>query len=338
MKVIVIGSGIAGVTFAEHYRKQSSDAKITLLTREGDGYYSRPLLSRGFSEQDIEQIIILKTFDALRQKNICVISNVEVTAVNPREQFVGVKGIDEIERLDYDKLVIATGSAAFIPSPFLPYRKNFFLLNSLQDLIALRRFRQAILEKQGRPSWGIIGGGLIGCEVASDLAVCGDRVTLFHAMDRLMERQLLAEDSETLFTVLQELGIEIKLNQAIHSIEKQAGATLICSNEHYQKFDAAIVSCGFKPRVDLAEKAGLKTGRGILVDQYLQTSHDNIHAVGDVAQLPNGKLYAYIIPIRHQARWLAEYLSGQQAQAWEPPAFSPEAKVHGFEASYPYQF
>lgn len=338
MRVIVIGSGIAGVTFAEQYRKQSNDAKITLLTRENDGYYSRPLLSRGFSEQDIEQIIVLRTFDALRQKNICIINGVEATAINPREQFIDVKGIDEIERLDYDKLVIATGSAAFIPSPFLPYRKNFFLLNSLQDLIALRRFRQSLITKQNKPRWGIIGGGLIGCEVASDLAVSGDRVTMFHAMDRLMERQLLPEDSENLLTVLQRLGIETKLNQSIHSIDKQAGMTRICSNDHYEQFDAAIVSCGFKPRIDLAEKAGLKTARGILVDQYLQTSNANIHAVGDVAQLPNGKLYAYIIPIRHQARWLAEYLSGGQTQAWEPPAFSPEAKVHGFEATHPYQF
>ncbi len=338
MKVLVIGSGIAGVTFAEHLRKHSGDARITLLTRENEGYYSRPLLSRGFSEQDIEQIIILKTYDELRQKNICIINGVTVTAVNPREHFVEVLGIDEIERLDYDRLVIATGSAAFIPTPFLPYRKNFFLLNSLQDLIALRGFRQSILERHEKPSWGIIGGGLIGCEVSSDLAVAGDRVTLFHAMDRLMERQLLAGDSENLLAVMNRHAIDVKLNQSIRSIERQGGKTLICSNEHCEEFAAAIVSCGFKPRIDLAEKAGLDTGRGILVDQFLQTSNDHIYALGDVAELPNGKLYAYVIPIRHQARWLAEYFCSRQNGPWEPPEFSPEAKVHGFEATHPYRF
>lgn len=338
MRVIVIGSGIAGVTFAEHYRKLSADAKITLITKENYGYYSRPMLSRGFSEQDIEEIIILKTFDALREKNICVIDGVDVTSINPVKHFIGVKGVEGIEHLDYDKLIIATGSAAFIPPPFQPYRDNFFLLNSLQDLIELRRFRQTVSDSGLSPRWAIIGGGLIGCELASDLAVAGDNVSIFHAMDRLMERQLVEEDSQRLLSVLEQLNVDVKFSQMIQSIEKTGDKTSVITTDNSDAFDGVIVACGFKPRIDLAEQASLNVGRGIRVNQFLQTSDEDIFALGDVAEFPNGKLYAYIIPIRHQARWLAEFCCGKQLVPWQAPEFSPEAKVHGFEASHPYQF
>jgi len=215
MKIIIIGSGIAGISFAEKFRELSADAKITLLTKENDGYYSRPLLSLGFSQNDIGQSIIIKPFNELLNENICVISDVKVTRIDRNNQLLYIKGVDEIETLEYDKLILALGSAAFIPPPFLPYQDCFYLLNSLIDLKKLRKLRQTLLLKNKHPHWAIIGGGLIGCEVASDLALVNDQVTIFHAMDRLMERQLLADDSEKLINVLQTSGINVILNQNV---------------------------------------------------------------------------------------------------------------------------
>ena len=149
MHIIIIGSGIAGVSFAEKYRSYSADDEITLITRENDGYYSRPLLSRGFSKNDIEQSIILKTFDKLRASDINIISGAEITAINRSDKTVAITGSCQEKSLHYDKLILATGSSAFIPPPFRPYNELFFCLNSLVDLKALRKFRLGLTIKTG---------------------------------------------------------------------------------------------------------------------------------------------------------------------------------------------
>jgi len=335
MRVVIIGSGITGVSFAEKYRQLSETAEITLVSRENEGYYSRPLLSRGFSKGDIEQSIILKTFDALRTANIHVISGAEITAINRNNKTIAVSGACQEKSIAYDKLILAPGSSAFIPPPFVPYKELFFCLNSLVDLKALRKFRQPLLNQNRQPHWAIIGGGLIGCEVASDLAVAGDNVTLFHAMDRLMERQLVVEDSVLLLDVLQNAGVKVLLNQAVQGFSKHEEKFCV-KTDVTAEFDALIVACGFKPRTELAEQAGLETGRGIKVNPYLQTSDTDIYALGDAAELPNGKLYAFILPIRSQAFWLAGFIAGKETNAWLPPVFTTKAKVHGFEAAHPY--
>ncbi len=335
MQIVIIGSGVAGISFAEKYRALSADDEITLVTRERDGYYSRPLLSRGFTKTDIEQSIILKPFDKLRENNINVLCGVDVTAINRTDKSIAISGSPQEKTLQYDKLIIAQGSAAFIPPPYRPFEKLFFCLNSLADLKALRQFRQSFLNRNQRPHWAIVGGGLIGCEVASDLAVAGDNVTLFHATDRLMERQLVTEDSALLSKVLQDSGVKVLLNQAVQEFIKEDGKVCI-RTEVTTEFDGLIVACGFKPRTELAQLAGIETGRGIKVNQQMQTSDESIYALGDIAELPNGKLYAFILPIRNQALWLAEFLAGQKQDDWTPPAFTTKAKVHGFEAVHPY--
>ncbi len=338
MKVIIIGSGIAGITFAEKFRELSPEAQITILTKENEGYYSRPMLSFGFSYEDIEKSIIIKSFNELLENNICVISGVKVNRINPNKKRVYVESNDGIESLHYDKLILAMGSAAFIPPPFLPYQTHFFLFNSLADLKKLRKLRQVFLEKHNHPSWAIIGGGLIGCEIASDLAISGDQVSLFHAMDRLMERQLVEQDSTSLLNVMHESAIDVFLNQQVKGFENKNGKMIVNANNTQTEVDGIIVACGFKPRIELALTAGLETGRGIKTKQTLQTSDEHIYALGDIAELPNGKLYAFIKPIRQQALWLAAYLNQQESSQWTPPEFNPSAKVNNFEAAHPYIF
>ena len=338
--VAVIGSGIAGVTFAEEIRKLEQSLYVTLLTRDSGGYYSRPLLSHGFSRGDIETKIVLKSFATLIGSDIAVESGVEVMRVDRSTKTLNFRKGDQEKPLAFDKLVLATGSDALIPAPFRSQAGLFHLLNSLDDLVALRRLREKIRTQHPRPRWAVIGGGLIGCEISADLAKSGDEVVLFHALPRLMERQLVEEDSANLLDVLREnLGIEVMLDQAVQGFDG-AGMDLSVKlpDEAISGFHGIIVACGFRPRTELALEAGLEIRRGIAVNQFLTTSDSDVHAIGDVAELPDGKLYAYVTPARNQALWLARYLTGQETNAWQAPAFKPKAKVPGFEAVRGYLF
>ncbi|MCI0653959.1 MAG: FAD-dependent oxidoreductase [Methylococcaceae bacterium] len=339
MHIVVIGSGIGGVTFSEEILKRANDVKVTLLTRETHGYYSRPLLSHGFTREDIEDKIIMKRFAALEAAGIRVKAGVDVTRLDRANKTLEIldQGIES--RLSYDKLILATGSAALIPAPFRSSRTRYYALNSLDDLIELRALRNGWLQQQKKPHWAVIGGGLIGCEVASDLAKAGDHVQLFHAMPRLMERQLVEDDSRSLLTVLEGSGIKIQINCAVRRFETRENTiAVIFEGGEKGGFDTVIIACGFCPRIDLARQAGLDFNRGIRVDQQLKTSDPDIFAIGDVAECADDKIYAYVTPIRNQAIWLAGTLSGTGSGSWEPPFFKPKAKVHGFNAEKPYLF
>jgi NAD(P)H-nitrite reductase large subunit len=338
--IVIIGSGIAGVSLAEEIRKLERETRITLLTRERRGYYSRPLLSHAFSRPDIETKIVLKSFAALINNFIAVECSADVNQIDRAAKTIHYRqdGLDKT--LPYDTLVLATGSEALVPPPFFPAVGLFHVLNSLEDMIALRKLSKEIPSHSTRSRWAVIGGGLIGCEIAADLAAAGDDVVLFHALPRLMERQLAEADSTTLLGVLREkFAIEVLLDQAVQGFSGSGmDLTVKLAEGEIGGFNAIIVACGFKPRTELATGCDLPVRRGIVVDEYLRTADPDIFAIGDSAELPDGRLYAYVTPARSQALWLAKYLAGQTQDPWAIPAFKPKAKVPGFEAAYPYQF
>jgi len=310
MNVVIVGSGLGGVTLAEALAKSAHD-RVTLVTAETHGYYSRPRLSHGLALDDQAAAkIVLKRFDALA--GVRVLSGVEAWLIDRDRQRLS---IGNSTLLDYDVLVLATGSAARIPPALLPLRAEFMTLNSLDDLLTLRRRRAKVRALGRTPRWAVVGGGLIGCEVASDLSKAGDPVAIFHREDRLIERQLDEAQSHALHEHFARLGVEVRYRQDLNALP--------------YPFDGVIVAAGFAPRVELATEAGLAARHGIVVNEYLRTEDPAIYALGDVAEI-GGRLHPFVAPIRSQALWLAGHLAGRTLEPWSAPAYSPVLKIHGF--------
>jgi NAD(P)H-nitrite reductase large subunit len=307
MRVVVVGSGLAGVTVAEAVARDANH-DVYLVTAETHGYYSRPRLSHAFSS---DANVVMKSFAAMAP--VRVLAGTRVEEIDREKQQV----VLEDGMLDYEILILATGSAARIPPVLMPFRPQFLTLNSLDDVLTLRRRRQKVIDLKARPRWAIIGGGLIGCELASDLDKARDAVTVFHREARLLELQFDERQSQVLHEHFASRGVAVHYNQDVREIFPR---TL---------YDGVIVSTGFAPRVELARDAGLATARGIVVNSYFRTEDPAIYAVGDVAEI-GSRLYPFVSPIRSQALWLAQHLSQRTDAPWMPPDFVPVVKIHGF--------
>lgn len=311
MKVVVVGSGLAGVTVAEALARSPGN-QVTLVTKEALGYYSRPRLSHGLALDDAAAAkIVLKGFKDLAP-GLRVLQEHEAWLIERERRRLVLRDADA---LPYDTLILATGSAARVPPALAPFRPSFLTLNSLDDLLTLRERRRRAL-RRGVPRWAVVGGGLIGCELASDLDKAGDAVTIFHREARLMELVFSEAQSQALHEHFASLGVEVRYRQDLNVLP--------------EGFDGVIVATGFAPRVELAKEAGLETRRGIVVDKLLRTADPHVYAVGDVAEI-EGRLYPFVSPIRSQALWLAEHLEGRTQDAWQPKPFPPVVKVHGFK-------
>lgn len=335
MKVVIVGSGAAGIGLAEELKRQAPDATITLVTRDTQGFYSRPSLSHSFSQNDSVRRIVIKTFPALASAGIEVRSGAEAIAIAREARQLEVASADGTrEQLAYDCLVLAPGSEAFVPPAWAAGREHFFVLNRLEDMQAMRALREraaeATLPRLPTLHWAIVGGGLIGLELASDLRKAGDAVTVYHAADRLMERTLDAETSERLLTHLRGQEVEVLLGQKVEAFSPAGeGAVTVTAASGSRTFAAAVVSIGFRPRTELAAAAGLAVGRGIVCDRRFATQDPAIWAVGDAAEI-DGILYPFIVPIVSQAKHLAGLLAGKTSAEWTAPTFPVRIKVHGF--------
>ena len=332
MKVVIVGSGAAGVGLAEELKRQAPDAAITLVTRDTQGFYARPSLSHSFSQDDSVRRIVIKTFSALAGAGIEIRAGAEAVAISrPTRQLEVADANGGREQLAYDGLVLAPGSEAFVPPAWAGGREHFFVLNRLEDMQAMRALR-ARVAATSLPTlhWAIVGGGLIGLELASDLRKAGDAVTVYHAADRLLERTLDAETSERLLTHLQGQGIEIMLGQRVESFSSPAeDAVTVTAASGARTFAAAVVAIGFRPRTELAAAAGLAVGRGIVCDRRFATEDPAIWAVGDAAEV-DGVLYPFVVPIVSQGKHLASLLSGKSSAEWMAPSFPIRIKIHGF--------
>lgn len=319
MRVLIIGNGIAGTMAAKTLRELNQEAEICLFSEESFPYYPRPNLIEFLAGERPQEKMFAFPSDWNSRQRIEVRLSTPVKAIDPEKKEIEVSD-GRKEKFDY--LIIATGAKA----SRLPIKgadlKGVFTLRTLDDALQILEYLST------HPEVAIIGGGLLGLESARALKMRGAEVTVIEFFDRLLPKQLDIVGARLLQRQIETTGIKILLGQVteeilghgeVQEVRLKGGQTI--------KASMVLIAAGIKPNLELAQAAGLKTNKGILVDDYLRTSHPLIFAAGDVVE-HRDRLYGIIPAAFDQARAAAYNLLGEM-KPYEGTVPSNSLKVMG---------
>lgn len=302
--IIVVGAGLAGFRFIEEFRSLDSSTPIILFGDEPYLPYDRVKLSAYLAGVQTPEDLQLP-LDRLNEDPNFLYIQAGITEVKPDDhQIVDAQG----SIYSYSKLVLATGSRPHMPEIEGAEMTGVYTFRNMRDTESLKartmRTRHLV----------ILGGGLLGIEAARALRQNNTKVTIVELASHLMNRQLdqraaelLQQELETQeFEVLTSQGIsKISGNSRVETVTLRDGTVLDC--------DTVLISTGIKPNMEMARSAWLKVGRGIRVNDQLQTSNPDIYAIGECAE-HNDQIYGLAAPGLEQAAIAAHHAHGEETQ------------------------
>jgi rubredoxin-NAD+ reductase len=306
--VVIVGGGRAGWQVAEALRAPDAALPITLVSACAADVYDKPLLSIAMARQmDLARLVKETGADAARRLNLRLLAHTDAVRICPDTRTLRTtRGT-----LRYDHLVLAHGAQAALP-PALPAA----LCWRINHLGAYQRLRAALGE--AGKDVVIVGAGLIGSELANDLALGGHRITLLDVMTQPLARWPSEQAGAPLLAAWQDLPILFKGGVQVTSVEK-LGTRYRVTTACGQRFaaDQVIAAAGLATPPRLAQSAALAWNNGIAVEpQGLQTSVERIHALGDCITV-NGQASRFIEPIARQARSIAAAITGAAPVPYE---------------------
>lgn len=320
-RVVVIGNGMAGQSAVEHIlRKKNENLELVVFGEEPNHSYNRILLSDVLSGKRSFSQLYLKKRNWFEENGVRLYTGSRITEIDAE---CGRVRSENGFSSPYDKLLIATGSVAFVPPIKGTEKTNVFAYRTIDDvwsMLELARYRKKAV---------VIGGGLLGLEAAKALKDNGMEVTVVHLVDHLMEQQLDYDSGVMLQRLIEKMGIEFRMNAVTEEIlggESVQGIRLASGEEIGA--DLVLICAGIRPNVDLAKKAGVLVKRGIVVNDYLQTSGENIYAVGECVE-HRGMVYGLFDPLVEQARVVADSIAAGGETVYEGSLVSAVLKVAG---------
>lgn len=303
--IVIVGTGLSGYTLAREFRKQDKDTPILMVTADDGISYSKPMLSTGFTKGKEADGLAQAGLDAMaEQLNLTVRSFATVTGLDTEAHQLVLGD----ERLTYRKLVLAWGADVIR----LPLKGDGVEhVYSINDLLDYRSFRDAL---NGKKRVAIMGAGLIGCEFANDLRNGEYEVDIIAPCDALMPGLLPEPAANAVQQALTGLGVKFHLETVVDRIESDGdGVRLALENGEEVQADIVLSAVGLRPRKELAEASGLTTSRGIVVNRVLETSAEDVYALGDCAEV-DGLVLPYVMPLMTCARALAKTLAGERTE------------------------
>lgn len=322
-KIVIVGAGAACFGFCKSYRELNKEDEIHIFSKEIHPFYNRVMLPDYISGHQIwEQLVKLKD-EEIPEWDLHVHRDTLITSIDKeRKKVIDNKGITH----SYDILFLGMGSRAFMPKDVpIGKMKGIFNMRSREDADKLLPYclpNAHIL---------IVGGGLLGLELASSLTTMGVKITVVNRTDRLMERQLDSLGSQLLLEEYQDRNIEFYFNDEVQSyfgnehleaVTLKSGKKIVC--------DAAVFAIGTSPNVELAKASGIEVKRGVVVNEYMQTSDASIYAAGEIAEF-KGMMWGITAAAEQQANIIAKHLSGDLSAIYKGSTFMNILKMEGLQ-------
>ncbi|WP_321838364.1 NAD(P)/FAD-dependent oxidoreductase [Pseudomonas kulmbachensis] len=299
--VVIVGTGLAGYNLAREFRKLDSETPLLLITADDGRSYSKPMLSTGFGKNKEADGLSMATPEAMaEQLKAQVRPHTRVSGIDPghKQLWIGE------EAVPYRDLILAWGAQTVQVPVEGDAQDAIFPINDLEDYA---RFRAAAA---GKRRVLILGAGLIGCEFANDLIAGGYEVDMVAPCEQVMPTLLHPAAAAAVQAGLESLGARLHLGPVLTRLQRtDAGLDAHLSDGSVIPCDVVVSAIGLRPRIDMAAAAGIQVNRGIEVNRQLQTSHDNIYALGDCAEV-DGLSLLYVMPLMSCARALAQTLAG----------------------------
>ena len=275
-RVVIVGGGAAAFATAEMLRREGFAGSVTLLSADDAAPYDRPNCSKDYLAGNApEDWIPLKPPEFYREHAIEIVLGTDVTGIDIKAHQVAIAGGRNVA---FDKLVLATGAEPIrldIPGAREPHVHTLRSLGDARAIIAHAKQAQRVV---------VVGASFIGLEVAASLRARELEVHVVAPERRPMERVLGREFGDFIRELHEEHGVVFHLEETVTAIE---GKNVRLKGGKTLPADLVIVGIGVRPRIQLAEQAGLTIDRGVVVNAYLETSAPGIYAAGDIARWPD---------------------------------------------------
>lgn len=319
-KIIVVGAGAGACGFVKSYRALNTEDEIEIFSKEDFPFYNRVLLPDYINDVLPWDSLVKMTDEEEYDYNIKLHRGLSIEHIDRKNKMVtDSRGNDHV----YDILIIATGSRAAIMKD-VPLMKGIFTMRSRLDADS---FKQYMEPAKGKVV--IVGGGLLGIELAASLREVHVEVTIVQRISRLMDRQLDPLGSQLLHEELADKGVDIYYNDEIErflgdtrisGIRLKSGLIINCQ--------AVVIAIGTTPNIEIARASQLECKRGVVVNEYLQTNDPSIFAIGEIAEF-KGFLYGITAAAEQQAEIVARFLSGDISKFYEGSLLMNILKMHG---------
>lgn len=274
-KCLVLGAGIAGVTAAETLRAFSKDSEITILSAEEEYPYSRPLLSKTYIKSlDVSKILI-KPVEWYEKNNINLVRGAIVGKIDTDKKCVC---LEDGRTFEYDVCIYALGASPWTPPMDGLPMKGVYCIRTAEDMDLVHRYMGVSKDAI------VLGGGVIGLEMAEELKQMNLNVTVLEAAPRLMGRLLDGESSAVLKKRLNEQGIRVEEGVTVERVVASENGRLshvVLKDGRTIPAGVMVVSCGIRANIGLVKDAGIVCERGVVVDDKMVTSNPNVFAAGD---------------------------------------------------------